>query len=726
MDRQWLHLRIDGMHCAEEVALLKKHVGPLVGGDNFLHFDLLNQKMSVHLPDDVSHASIKEAVVKSGMQAALFDTPQTGLTFWERKGRVVMTALSGGLILLGVLLHFLFNHTFFGVEGNNLLPPVVLCFLLAIVTGAYHVLPKALAALRAFQPDMNLLMLVAVLGAIFIGEWFEAASVTFLFSVSVTLEAWSIGRARRAITGLMQLSPLVARLFEQGVEKEVPPHSVPVGGRIIVKAGEMIPLDGTVVHGNSDVNQAPITGESRLVAKTEGDAVFAGTINGDGVLEMISTKPASDTTLANILRVVGESQAKRSKSEQWVERFAKVYTPCVMGLALLVFLVPLVFFHEPWTGSLYRALVMLVIACPCALVIATPVSIVCALTSAARAGVLVKGGRYLEAAASIQAVAFDKTGTLTEGKPEVKGLVCLSGHTEDELLERALALESRSEHPLAQAIVAFAEQRGVRAEPAQHFQILKGKGAVALFKGKPFWIGSHRFAQERGQDAGALQSDLEALARDGSTVVVIGNEAHICGYFALSDGQRQEAPESLAALKRLGVKHIVMLTGDNKETAEKIAKETGVDAYFAEMLPEDKMAKIEELAAKFGTVAMVGDGVNDAPAMAKSTLAIAMGVAGSDVAIETADIALMADDLLRLPWIFQHARQTLSILRFNIGFALVVKALVMLCAILGVASLWGAIAADTGSTLCVVANSLRLLKGQLTVKRHGERRSHSR
>jgi Cd2+/Zn2+-exporting ATPase len=508
----------------------------------------------------------------------------------------------------------------------------------------------------------------------------------------------------------MDLSPPTARLLRaDGTTEEIRPDQVEVGARIAVKPGERIPLDGRVLEGSSDVNQAPITGESAPVPKTKGDTIYAGTINGDGALVIEITKLARDTTLAKIIRMVGEAQSRRGPSEQWVEKFARFYTPAVMLIAVLLLIVPPLAFGGGWFVWLYRALVLLVIACPCALVISTPVSVVAGLASAARQGVLVKGGAFLEAPASLKALAFDKTGTLTAGRPQVVEIVPLSGHDERELIERASAMEQHSEHPIARAVLQYASEQGVAPLAATDFQIVKGKGARAKFGEREFWLGSHRYVEERGQETPEIHERIEALAGAGRTIVVIGNDQHICGLIALADEVRPDVRETLEELRELGISHLIMLTGDNSPTAKAVADVTGVDEVLSELLPEDKVAAIESLVAKYGRVAMVGDGVNDAPALARATIGIAMGSAGTDAAIETADIALMSDDLSRLPWLIRHSRRTLRIIRQNIVFSLSVKATFLLLTLVGASSLWGAIAADTGASLLVVFNGLRLL-----------------
>jgi Cd2+/Zn2+-exporting ATPase len=477
-----------------------------------------------------------------------------------------------------------------------------------------------------------------------------------------------------------------------------------------VRPGERIPLDGRVLAGRSEVNQAPITGESALVAKAPGDEVFGGTVNGDGALEVETTKLAEDTVLAHVIRLVEEAQSRRAPSEQWVDSFARWYTPLVLAVASLVLLVPPLVFAADWGEWIYRALVLLVIACPCALVISTPVSVVAALAAAARQGVLIKGGLYVELPARLRAIALDKTGTLTWGRPAVVEVVPLSGHDDGELLARAAALEARSEHPLARAILAHAKERGVDVRPAADFEILQGRGATGRIDGKPYWLGSHRLLEERGQETADVHQRLEEMSNAGQTAVVVGTGDHVCGLIAVADEVRPESRAAVEALKRAGIVSVVMLTGDNRGTAEAVAAVTGVDEVRAELLPAEKVAAIDELLARHRTVAMIGDGVNDAPAMARATLSIAMGAAGSDAAIEAADVALMADDLAKLPWLIHHSRRALRVIRQNIVFSLAVKAVFVALTFAGAASLWAAIAADMGASLLVIANGLRLLR----------------
>lgn len=711
---------VRGMDCAEEVSVLRQTVGPAVGGADLLAFDVLNGRMTVaDAAGDVPDEIILKAVAATGMSAVRWEThaaKDDGDS--HRRQQILFTVASGASLLLGMALHVVSADNLaealrlFVNHADQPVPwPEIAAYLGAVVLGARFVVVKAWYAARKLRPDMNLLMTVAVLGATLIGEWFEAATVAFLFALSLALEGWSVGRARRAIAALLDLAPPTVRLLRpDGSEADVAVAEIRPGDRFLVPGGECIALDGRVVAGASAVNQAPITGESVPIEKHRGTEVYAGSINGDGTLTVEATKAANDTTLARIIHMVEEAHARRAPSEQWVERFARIYTPAVMVLALLVFLVPPLVFGAAWEEWFYRALVLLVIACPCALVISTPVSIVASLAASARAGVLIKGGAFVEMPARLKAIAMDKTGTITRGEPEVVKVIPLGTHTEPELLARAAALEARSTHPLSRAVLRYAEAKGVPPEPANDVQLLKGKGLTGTFAGEPYWLGSHRYVVECGQDTPEIASQAEALEADGKTVIVVGNARHVCGLIAVADTVRPEAREIVAALHAAGIEHVIMLTGDNRVTAEAIAREVGIDEVYAELLPEDKLRKIEELVARYGTVAMVGDGVNDAPALARASLGIAMGAIGSDAAIETADIALMTDDVSKLPWLVHHAKRTLAIIRQNIVFSLGVKAVFFVLTFAGMASLWGAIAADMGASLLVVFNALRLLR----------------
>ncbi len=707
--------RIHGMDCAEEVATLKGALREFVPEEQ-LGFDVLNGRMSV--PATVSAERIVAAVAATGMRAEPWvelrePAPGHGGRGWSARDALVLASGVGTALGFGVHVAVAGLTSAMGSEGAGLAEvvpwPARLAYGVAILAGLWVVVPKAWYALRNLRPDMNLLMVIAVAGAVALGEWFEAATVAWLFSLSLALEAWSVGRARRAVAALMKLSPDRVRLVRDNEEVEVDPVEVGLGSLFRVRPGERIGLDGRVARGATEVDQAPITGESVPVSKQVGDEVFAGTINGSGVIEVTSTRTAGETTLARIVRQVGDAQAKRSVSEQWVEKFARIYTPVILGLAVGVAVVPPLLGGET-SEWVYRALVLLVIGCPCALVIATPVAIVSSLAASARHGVLLKGGRVAEIAARIKVVALDKTGTLTEGRPRVVDVVPLAEHDEAALLARAAALEADSQHPIALAVLARARELGVPIRAATDVRAVHGKGVEGRIDGRSFWLGSHRFLEERGQETPEVHERLEVMARSGQTIVVVGNETHVCGLVAVADTVRPESVAAIAALKRAGVIRVVMLTGDNRGTAEAVGREVGVDEICAELLPEDKVRAIEELERDHGPTAMIGDGVNDAPALARSTLGVAMGAAGTDAAIETADVALMGDDLGKLAWLIDHSHATLGVIRANTAFALGVKAVFAVLTFAGMASLWGAIAADIGASLLVVANALRLLR----------------
>ncbi|AEV34642.1 ATPase, P-type, heavy metal-(Cd/Co/Hg/Pb/Zn)-translocating [Pseudovibrio sp. FO-BEG1] len=711
--------RVEGLCCAEEMGILRRVVGPVVGDPEYLAFDVLNGKMIVSpVARDVTDEQIMKAVDSTGMKAVLFIEQEAADARAKQHRRLGTFTIASGLFWAAAIIvqaTLFFSSTsstdVFSVFDSVPSGPVEVLYMLAIVAGLRLVAPKGWYALRTLRPDMNLLMLVAVAGAIGIGEWFEGATVAFLFSLSLYLESWSVGRARKAVAALMDIAPTVVRLLKpDGGEEEVAANSVKPGALFVVRGGDRIPLDGVVRKGVGSVDQAPITGESVPVMKEAGDDVYAGTINGEGSFEVEATKGADDTMLARIIRMVSEAQARRAAAEQWVEKFARVYTPAVMVLAVLLAVIPPLLFGAAWMDWFYRALVLLVIACPCALVISTPVSIVAGLTSAARNGVLIKGGVFLELPARLKALAFDKTGTITNGLPTVTDVYPLSGHSVEELLVRAASLEARSSHPLAEAILTRAKEDGVAYQPAENVELLPGRGLSGQRNGKSYWLGSRRFLNEKDFDIGEADAKARELEAEGKTVVAVGTDAHVCGLIALADTVRDTAEELVSQLHKAGVEKLVMLTGDNKATAERVAASVGIDEVRAELLPEDKVAAVEQLSHEYETVAMIGDGVNDAPAMARASFGVAMGAIGSDAAIETADIALMKDDLSRLPWLIHHSKRTLQIIHQNIAFAFVVKGLLVILTALGFASLWAAILGDVGATLIVVTNALRLLK----------------
>ena len=586
----------------------------------------------------------------------------------------------------------------------------------AMLTGGWFLLPSAWESLRRFRPDINLLVVIAAIGASVVGQWSEAGTVVFLFGVAEWLEGWADRRARRAVEALLEIAPKTATVNRGGHFSEVPVEDVKVGETISVKSGMNIPLDGEVLVGESAVNQAPITGESVPVEKKRGDAVFAGTVNGSGSLEINVTKVAGDTTLARIIRLVKEAQEQKAPSQRFVDVFARYYTPIVTVVAGLIFLVPPLAFHGEWSVWLYRACVLLIIACPCALVISTPVSIVAGLTALARRGVLVKGGAHLEAVARLRALAVDKTGTITEGRPVVQGIDIVGQHTEEEIIQFAAAIDAHSSHPLAAAVVQHAEKRGIKFARAHDYQNRSGRGAQGVIDGHAYFVGNHRFTHELGVCSDDIERRLAAIESKGQSVVVVGHRPHddcrgeVLGIIGVGDSIRPNAAEAVRSLHAAGIEKVLMLSGDNQRTATFIAQQVGIDEARGDLLPEDKVAAVKALRSKFEVVGMVGDGINDAPAMATASIGIAMGAAGTDAAIETADVALMKDDLSKIAETVRLSRRTLGIIRFNISFALGLKLLFLVLALLGYTSLWLAILADTGATLLVVANALRLLR----------------
>ncbi len=591
-------------------------------------------------------------------------------------------------------------------------------FAAATLAGGALVFPAAWEALRKLRLDINVLMTVAVTGAWIIGEYAEAASVVFLFALSELLESWAAGRARRAVDALLKLSPPTALVrLPDGSEKETPVEEVAVGTEILIKSGSRIPLDGEVISGSSSVNQAPITGESLPVEKQAGDTAFAGTVNGEGSLIVRVSKPAAASTLARIIQLVGEAEENKPPTQRFVDRFAAIYTPAVFVLAILVALVPPLLFGQPWLFWIYRSLVLLVIACPCALVIATPVSIVSGLTALARRGVLVKGGVHLEAVGKLRALAVDKTGTITQGTPKVVGIISQSALSEDEILARAAAINSHSEHPIAIAITEAARAKGLVIPSIENYVSITGRGATATIEGHPHFIGNHKLTHETGLCGPGIEGILSSIEEKGQSLAVIGHAPHdgcdgeILGIIAIADTLRPEVVEALREIHAAGIEEVIMLSGDNQRTASTIAKQAGIDEALGDLLPEQKVDHVRRLVEKYRHVGMIGDGVNDAPALAIATVGFAMGAIGSDTAIETADIALMKDDLRKVAETVRIGRRTVRIIQFNVAFALSIKALFLILAFLDMAGLWLAILADTGATLLVILNSLRLLGG---------------
>jgi Cd2+/Zn2+-exporting ATPase len=691
--------KIEGMDCHEEVALLEKRLKRLAGLEA-LDADVVGQRLRIKYDAArLTTAGIAEAVAQTGMRAWLeHEEPAPGDSALAARQRLVTLsglALGVGLLMLTSELWSLFAWM-----------PLVASALL----GGIPTARRAWASVRAGVLDIYVLMLVAVAGAVALGEFAEGASVIFLFAVAQVLETRAMDRARGAIRALMDLAPAEALVRRDGSEVRVPVDEVRVGEVVIVRPGEKVPLDGRVHAGDSHVNQAPVTGESLPVEKTAGDEVFAGTINGRGALDVEVTRLRRDSTLARIIHLVERAQAQRAPSQAFVDRFARVYTPAVLAVAVLVALVPPLAFGGAWSTWIYRSLVLLVISCPCALVISTPVSIVSALAAAARKGVLIKGGARLERLAEVRCVAFDKTGTLTKGALHVVHVQPVNGARPMDILRAAASLEQRSEHPIGRAIVQRAMADRVGLAPAERFQALPGRGAEATVDDRAVVVGSHRLFTERGMSSPDVDELVDRLAAQGCSTVIVGAGGASIGVIGVADERREAAGDAIELLRQQGIAHVALLTGDHEPSARALAGSLGIDAWRADLLPEDKVTAVRELRERYGALAMVGDGVNDAPALATADVGIAMGAAGSDAALETADVALMADELLKIPYAVRLSRATARTIRANIAFSLGLKAAFLVMAIGGAATLWMAVGADMGASLVVIGNALRLLR----------------
>lgn len=622
------------------------------------------------------------------------------IPFYKRRENIV-TILSLIFLIAGTITSFRYAETY---------PAAIALFAVSIVIGGADIFRTGFKNIVRFEFDMKTLMTIAIIGAVIIGEWREGAVIVFLFAISEALEAYSINKARQSIRLLMDIAPSVANVKRGAEIIELPTEEIIIGDVLLVKPGEKIAMDGTVLTGLSTINQAAITGEAVPVLKEQGDDVFAGTVNEEGALEITVTKLVGDTTIAKIIHLVEEAQAEKAPSQKFVDRFAKYYTPAIMVLALLVAVLPPLLYGADWSTWIYQGLAVLVVGCPCALVISTPVAIVTAIGNAARQGVLIKGGVHLEETGHINAIAFDKTGTLTKGYPEVIDFIVADGVDKKQLLTSVAAVESLSQHPLAKAIVTFSHKFGVDTVEASHFQSVTGKGAFGIVDGVTTYIGSIGWAEKLSSLPSEILEQASVFQKEGKSVMAIVSGTDFSGLIAVADPVREESRAVLQKLKAIGMKHIVMLSGDHPETAKAIATDLGMTNAHGGLMPEDKLDAIKQLRDQYGRVAMVGDGVNDAPALAAASIGIAMGGAGTDAALETADIALMADDLEKLPYTIKLSRKTLRIIKENITFALGLKVLALLLIIPGWLTLWIAIFADMGATLLVVLNSLRLLR----------------
>ncbi|CAI8781984.1 heavy metal translocating P-type ATPase [Pseudomonas sp. Irchel 3H3] len=693
--------RIEAMDCPTEQTLIQNKLGKLAGVQQ-LEFNLINRVLGV-THDLPSTAPIIEAIKSIGMLA---EPIEDGAQADDSRAAPVKKpwwplALSGVTALAAEVIHF-----------TSAAPTwvVALVALVSILSGGLGTYKKGWIALKNLNLNINALMSIAVTGAVLIGQWPEAAMVMFLFTVAELIEAKSLDRARNAISGLMQMTPeqvTVQQPDGSWVEREA--KSVELGALVRVRPGERIGLDGEVVAGNSTIDQAPITGESLPVEKTLGDKVFAGTINQAGALEYRVTAAANNSTLARIIHAVEEAQGARAPTQRFVDSFSKIYTPVVFVFALGVALIPPLFMGAAWFDWIYRALVLLVVACPCALVISTPVTIVSGLAAAARKGILIKGGVYLEGGYKLDFLALDKTGTITHGKPVQTDYLALDPAVESRAQVLAASLAGRSDHPVSLAIAKAAVDKHLSLLAVDNFAALAGRGVRGEIDGQVYHLGNHRLVEELGLCSPALEERLFALEEQGKTVVLLLDASGPLALFAVADTVKESSREAIEQLHALGVKTL-MLTGDNPHTARAIAAQVGIDQAQGDLLPTDKLKAIEALYAQGHRVGMVGDGINDAPALARAEIGFAMAAAGTDTAIETADVALMDDDLRKIPAFIRLSRQTSHILTQNIALALVIKAIFLGVTFFGLATMWMAVFADMGVALLVVFNGLRLLR----------------
>lgn len=699
---------IDNMDCPTEEALIRNKLSTMEGVTK-LDFNLMQRKLTVTHTLDKSDA-IQQALIDIDMHA--IPLAATAINVQSDNKPSPNLQKKWWLLGLGVIAAILAEVIVWN-GGSEKSWPVIMLAIFAIAVSGTSTYKKGWIALKNFNLNINALMSIAVTGAVLIGQWPEAAMVMVLFTLAEMIEALSLDRARNAIRGLMEMTPDKANVLQaDGTWKEIKAESITIGMIARVSPGERIAIDGELINGQSSVNQAPITGESIPVAKSLGDKVFAGTINETGSFEYRITALQSDSTLSRIIRAVEDAQGSRAPTQRFVDRFAKVYTPIVFIVALGIAIVPPLLLGLAWMPWIYKALVLLVIACPCALVVSTPVTVVSGLAAAAKAGILIKGGVYLEEGRKLKSLALDKTGTITEGKPVVTDVVVLKGE-QKAALALAATLSDRSDHPVSTAVTKYwngLPDNDALAEVTD-FEAITGRGVKGRIDGQYFYLGNHRLVEELRICNSETEAALNKLEAEGKTVIVICSETTPLAVIAVADTVRETSRQAIIELHALGIRTL-MLTGDNNLTAQAIAKNVGIDDARGGLLPEDKLAVINEELIKYCTVGMVGDGINDAPALAKSSIGFAMGAAGTDTALETADVALMDDDLRKIPQFIRLSHKAAGILKQNIFIALSIKAVFLVLAFMGTATLWMAVFADMGASLIVVFNGLRLLRKQ--------------
>ena len=694
--------RVDGLTCTNCAGKFEKNVKNLEGvTDAKVNFGA--GKISVY--GETSISQIEKAGAFENLRITnekdYSNTPAMKESFLKKNWHLVVS-------IIFILLAFVSQN----ISGEDSTTTIIL-YVIAIVVGGFNLFKEGIANLIKLDFTMESLMTIAIIGASIIGEWAEGSIVVILFALSEVLERYSMDKARQSIRSLMDIAPKEALIRRDDVEQMIAVSDIQIGDIMIIKPGQKIAMDGVVIKGYSAINQSAITGESIPVEKKVDDEVFAGTLNEEGLLEVKVTKHVEDTTISKIIHLVEEAQGERAPAQAFVDKFAKYYTPTIMLIALLVVVVPPLFFGGDWDTWVYQGLSLLVVGCPCSLVISTPVSIVSAIGNSAKNGVLVKGGIYLEEIGGLQAIAFDKTGTLTKGKPVVTDFIPYSEHmNEQKSLSIITALETLSQHPLASAIIskAMVDNVDYKSIVIDNFSSITGKGVKGDVDGTTYYIGSSKLFESSLEKSQSISQTYQSLQKQGKTAMLFGTESNILAIIAVADEVRESSKEVIAQLHKLGIAHTIMLTVDNNDTAQFIGKEIGVSDIKAELMPEDKLTYIKELKQTYGKVAMIGDGVNDAPALAASTVGIAMGGAGTDTALETADVALMGDDLKKLPFIVNLSRKTLKIIKQNITFSLGIKLLALLLVLPGWLTLWIAIVADMGATLLVTLNGLRLMK----------------
>lgn len=686
------------MESQEEIQLIQQKINALPGISG-LNIDASTHQLDFSYdPSTVNIQDVIRSISETGMKASVIRSKSKFSTWWKEKQQLALvtcgvTTLATFLLGLTIVPQ---NYTFIG-------------YIIAVLVGVYYPAKKALIALRNLTATIHLLMLIGSVGALVLGMWAEAAILIFVYSLGDVLESYAVDKARGAIRSLMNLAPKQALVSKDGKEIMLSVDEINVGDSVIIKAGERIPVDGTVQTGSSFVDQSTVTGESFPVTKNVGDMVFAGTINQKSFLEVRVDKPASETMLSKIIYSVEEAQAKKISFQRFSDKFANTYTPAMFVLGIAIAVIPPLLFGAEWMPFILRGLVVFVVSCSCGLALSVPVAVVAAMANAARKGVVFKGGAYFEATKKVKVIAFDKTGTLTIGRPEVTDVISFDKHSKAELLTLASSIECRSGHPLANAIVRKAKESNISIEAnLEEFADVTGKGVKAKINGQQCFAGSARFLQENEISTHEHQDQIADLENQGKTTILVGQNGKLLGILAIADALRPGAKETLSIIREQGTR-TVMLTGDNERCAKAIAAQAGVDEYYAQLLPEDKVRVVKELKEKYGSVAMVGDGVNDAPAMAVSNVGIAMGAAGTDVAIEAGDIVLMSDDLSKINYVRELSRKTVNIIKQNIAVSLINIAFMVAAALLGYLGLVSGLLLNEISALAVIGNALRLL-----------------